>query len=200
MAERLAAGRRTRWHLGATWSLVAAAIITFSWLTTASYVRQTLSPRPGEADTTISDCRATAACAPDAAELVDQQLAYLGTTRVLAYVSGWSVTLLATAILVVATWRILRARNDRAARLLGTAWKAPAGAALFLLVAMATGLAAGARRLADIPDAARMSTFIAAFDSPFTDAGHLSFLAWLVAVGAALTIAIRTLQQPLVTK
>ncbi|OJF10239.1 hypothetical protein [Couchioplanes caeruleus] len=200
MDDNLATRHRARWHLAATWILLAAATITFSWLTTESYLRQTLSPPRSEAETTISDCRTAASCAPDAAELVDQQLAYLRTTRVLAYLSGWSITILATVILAIATWRILRAHNDRAARLLTTAWKAQAGAALFLLTAMATGLAAGARRLADIPDAARMSTFIGAFDSPFSDAGHLSFLAWLLGVSAAMSIAIRTLRQPLTAR
>ncbi|MEV6599274.1 hypothetical protein AB0M36_20835 [Actinoplanes sp. NPDC051346] len=200
MTDDLTTVRRNRLHLIAAWILTAAAVITFSWLTTASYVRQMLSPLPGEADTTMRECGTAASCAPDAAELVDQQLAYLQNTRILAYLSGWSLTILTTVILAVTTMLILLGRHERAVRYLDTAWRAQAGAALFLLLVTGTALAAGSRRLADIPDAARMFTFIKAFDSPYTDAGHLYFLAWLIAVGAVTAVVIRTLRKTLASR
>ena len=48
--------------------------------------------------------------------------------------------------------------------------------------------------LAETPILARMFTFIKAFDSPFTDVGHLYYLAWFVGISGVAALITRTLQ------
>jgi hypothetical protein len=194
LAERTTADRRIRLLVGA-WIFAAVALVFFAWLTTGSYVRQMLRPLPGEADRTLRDCKAVPSCAPGATDMVNRQVDFLQHTRTLTYASAWSVAILATAVVAMATVFLLRRPNDRTVRLLGMAWAIQAAWTGLLLLTQATVLEVGSHRLADTPEAARMFTSIKAYDAPFTDAGNLYYLAWFIAVGCAAAALTRTLSQ-----
>lgn len=177
--------------LAVSWAFAAGSALGFAWLTTGSYVRQALRPLPGEAGVTERDCLAVGSCAPDAADLVREQVALLELASGLAYASAWSLTGLAALTIAALTLLTVRRRRAAAARLAGVAWKVQAASATVAVIAHCVVLSLGARTLADTPDAARMFTFGKAFDSPFTDAGNLYYLAWLAAVGATAAILTR---------
>jgi hypothetical protein len=184
--------RRTVQYLAGGWLFAAAAIVVFAWLTAGPYVRQNLLPLRGEAGLALRDCRADSACAPDAAQLVNHQVALLSQTRTVVYLSAWSVSILAVVAITIATVLIVRRRP--VARVLGVVWKVQIGWAAALLILQGVMLSIGANVLADTPVPARMFTFIKAFDAPFTDVGHLYYLAWFVGVSLAAALVTRSLQ------
>ncbi|MEV4706835.1 hypothetical protein [Actinoplanes sp. NPDC049316] len=183
-------------HLVGAWIFAAVAVVVFAWLTAGPYARHILRPLPSEADTTLRDCRAVPACAPDAAHLVNQQVSILAQARTLTYISAWSVALLAAVLVAVSTVLHLSRRYELATRLLGVAWKVQAVWAAVLLLAQAAVLGAAAHTLAGIPEAARMFTATKAFEAPFTDAGNLYYFAWFIVVGSAAAAVTRTLSSP----
>lgn len=193
MADRTAT-RRTTAYLTGGWLFAAASIVVFAWLTVGPYIRQNLRPLTGEADIALRECRADSSCAADAADLVDHQVTLLRQTRTIVYVSAWSISILAVVAIAIATVFILRRPPASRARLLGVVWKVQAGLAAALLILQIVMLANGANVLADTPGPARMFTFVKAFDSPFTDVGHLYYLAWFIAVGAGAALLTRALQ------
>lgn len=182
MADPATTGHPRLRHLVGGWLFSAGSIVVFAWLTAGAYVHQMLQPLPGEADLAERECRAISSCAPDAGELVKQQLSLLRHTKTLVYASAWSVPLLATITIAAATLLMLRERRDTLARFLGLAGKLQTAWATVLLVAQGVVLGIGASTLAGTSEAARMFTTIKAFDSPFTDAGNLYYLAWFIAV------------------
>ncbi|MFI7598998.1 hypothetical protein [Actinoplanes sp. NPDC049681] len=153
-----------------------------------------LQPLPGEADLAERECKALTSCAPDAANLVGHQLSLLRLTRTMAYASSWSVAILSTIVVAGATVLVIRERRDTLARFLAVAWKLQAGWGVGFLVALGVVLGLSANTLSGTPPAARMFTFSKAFDSPFTDAGHLYYLAWLIAVSAVAAATTQALQ------
>jgi hypothetical protein len=171
LPDHPATDRRRPLYLTGAWLFTAVAIVGFAWLTTGSYVRQTLRPLPGEAGTTVRDCQAVPSCAPDALDLVNEQLVVLRHTRTLVYASAWSVTILAAVTVAAATVLFLRHRSVAPAPVLRYGWKAQAAVAAVLLVAQGVMLAVGARTLNATPEAARLFTAIKTFDSPFIDVG-----------------------------
>jgi len=179
--------RRVAAHLAGAWVFAAAAVVVFAWSTAGPYVRHMLRPLPGEARTLV---------APDAAELVDRQITFLGYARTVVHVSAWSVAVLAAVLVAVATVLMLRRRYGQTTRVLGIAWKAQAVWAAVLLLAQVVMLGLGAQRAAAIPEAARLFTFSRAFEAPYLEVGHLYYLAWFVVVGSAAAALTRALSQP----
>jgi hypothetical protein len=180
-------------YLAGAWLFAAASVVGFAWLTAGPYVRQNLRPLPGEAATTMRDCGADPSCAPEAAELVDRQLTLLGQSRTVVHLSAWTISILALVVVAVATVLLLRGRRGSSARVLGVLWKVQLAWTAALLAGQVVMLARGAGALGDTPPVARMFTFIKAFDSPFTDVGHLYYVAWLAGVGLVAALLTRTL-------
>ncbi|GGQ87302.1 hypothetical protein [Couchioplanes azureus] len=199
MADHSTGSPRRLWHLAGSWSFAIVSAVIFAWLTTGAYIRQMLLPLTGEADIARRECQSVPACAPDAADLIDQQLSLLRHTRILVLGSAWTVAILAfvTAVTTTLLLLLLRGRGDTGRRILGLLWKIQAACTAVLLVAQGTFLHRGASTLATTPEAARLFTSIKVFDSPFTDAGNLYYLAWFIAASIAATALTRILHRSL---
>jgi hypothetical protein len=181
-------------YLVGGWLFAVASIVVFAWLTVGPYIRQNLRPLPEETGITLRECQADSSCAPDAADLVEHQVTLLRQARTVVYLSAWSISVLAVVAMAIATVLILRGQRASRARVLGVVWKLQIGWAAALLVVQGVVLAMGAGALAETPLVARMVTFIKAFASPFTDVGHLYYLAWFVAVSLVTTLFTRALR------
>jgi hypothetical protein len=189
-----AVSRRRIQYLAGGWLFALGSIIVFAWLTAGPYVRQNLRPLAGEADIALRECRADPSCARDAADLVGHQVTLLRQTRTVVYLSAWSVSVLAVLAIAIATVLILRASRVQTARVLSVVWKVQLGWAAALLIVQGVMLAVGADVLGETPQRARMFTSVKAFDSPFTDVGHLYYLAWFAGVGFVAALITRALQ------
>jgi hypothetical protein len=183
------ADRRAVRLLAGSWLVAVGSLIVFAWLTAGPYVRQNLRPLAGEADLTVRDCRADPSCAPDAADLVEHQLTLLRQTRSVVHLSAWSLSILALVAVALATVLVLSGRRGP----LGVVWKVQIGWVAALLVVQVAALVRGAVALTGTPLPARMFTAIKAFDSPFTDVGHLYYLAWFAGVGLVAALLTRAL-------
>lgn len=172
-----AARRRGVLPVVGAWVFAAASLVLAAWLTAGSYARQALTTLPGGSSVIYSACR-DAACSPDPADLIEQQLTTLRNTRSLVYGSAWSLTVLGTIILAVATVLILR-DDRRAARFLDVAWKVQAAWAVLLTALLVSGFTATPQAVA----------------APLTGDARLYYLCWFVSIataGTALTRALRS--------
>ncbi|MFI5491902.1 hypothetical protein [Actinoplanes sp. NPDC051859] len=196
MADPTSSPRRL-WYLAGSWAFAIATAVIFAWLTTGAYIRQMLLPLAGEADTARRECQSVPMCAPDAADLVDQQLSLLRHTRTLVLTSAWSLAILAVVTAAAATLLLRRGGSNIGRQVLGILWKVQPIGAVVLLVAQCASLYVGANKLAATPEAAQLFTSIKALDSPFTDAGNLYYLLWFAAASTTLTILTRVLHRSL---
>jgi hypothetical protein len=172
--------------LAGGWLFALGSLVVFAWLTVGPYVRQNLRPSTGEAALAVRECGAGASCG----DLVERQLTVLRQTRSVVHLSAWSISVLAVVAMLIATVLVLRGRRGP----LGPLWKVQLGWAALLLVVQFAVLARGARVFDGTPVSARMVTFITAFDGPFTDAGHLYYLAWFAGVSLVAALLTRALR------
>ncbi len=158
--------RRSLRLLTGAWLVAGASIVLFAWMTAGSYVRQNFQPLAQESTIALRDCAAVASCARDAVSTIQSQQSLLHQATLLVSWTAWATTLASALVLASVTVLVFRQRQSAAARLLGIAWKTQAAASAALLVGHAALLGRGAYALGDIPEPARMFTFVKAFDSP----------------------------------
>lgn len=197
MADTLTPRRATVLLLAVAWLCTAAAAATFAWKTAGAYVRQNLRPLPGEADLTARECQAVPDCAAGALDSVTEQLTLLRQARALVHVSSWAVIAVAVIVLATVTVLVLSRRHAAASRTARLGWKLQAAIAALLLAAHVALLTYGAGRLTATPEPARLVASTKAFEQPFTDIGHLYYLAWVTAVASALVLLTWAVQRSL---
>ncbi|MFG1611029.1 hypothetical protein [Actinoplanes sp. NPDC049265] len=190
--------RRSLYLLASCWAAAVASIVLFAWLTTDGYATSQLTPLPGESQRTLQECT-TSACASDAAALISKQLTALGNTKSLAFDTAWAIAILAAAFVLVTTVLFLRKKHRQAASFLNVAWKILAGATVLVFLVQLINLIRHASELTGVPSGARTFTYANAFTSPLTNFGHAYYLVWLVAVGGATALLMRSLQLSLAT-
>jgi hypothetical protein len=185
--------RSPRVLLGAAWLGAAAYAIVYAWLTAWPYARIAFQPDAQEKAVTLSNCRSTPECAPDAVAHLDAQQAALDNVVLVVRGTAALITVVDVALLIVATIAVLTARTRGAGRLLGAAWVVQAVVTVLLFVLYVFLLVRGQSIRDDIPRIGRTPTFDTTFEAPLIDAGTIYYVAWFVIMNVAVLLVIRSL-------
>src|SRR4051812_8253077 len=185
--------RSSRVLLGAAWLVVAAYAIVYAWLTAWPYARIAFQPDAREKAVTLSNCRSTPECAPDALAHLDAQQAALDNVVLVVRGTTALITIVDVALLIVATIAVLTARTRGAGRLLGVAWVVQAVVTVLLFALYVFLLVRGQSIRDDIPRIGRTPTFDTTFEAPLIDAGTIYYVGWFIIMNVAVLLVIRSL-------